>query len=109
VQVNTTEALIEARTGAYEDQRELPDVPLQSAEKKRLNWSGMTCKSDIPSGIFSLLKDADLAPLTTGLYHSNEQKQETLTLRWCCYCSKSEIWLVHSVSRIESKENSRLC
>ena len=39
-----TDEIITKQTGGSVDQSDTPDVSMRSSEKKRLHWSGKTCK-----------------------------------------------------------------
>jgi hypothetical protein len=58
-------AVVEQVVGEDKSQHDTPDAPIPPSEKKRLHWSGKTCKSGFTSlSSFNIL-DTDLAPLTT--------------------------------------------
>jgi hypothetical protein len=58
--------IVTKRTGDDLPQLDIPDTPLRFSEKKRLEWSGKTCKcmSSRAANHRSLTRE-DLAPLTT--------------------------------------------
>jgi hypothetical protein len=63
----STEQVEQDLAGETEAQKDTPDVPMRPQEKRRLNWTGKTCK---PYGtrlvhLFTQAYPIDLAPLTT--------------------------------------------